>query len=134
MTQPRLAAGLLVLLALAPVLQSCMTDASDRQLTRRIVAFRCDRQRNGWMGRQLRAMAAGCGLLDVSVAPFTAVIADWQAADRLFDLRGSMGQALAEDVISPAEATAWLADLADRAASGRFFSALSGFTVGGRKA
>ncbi len=110
-----------------------VVDAADRELTRRILTFRCDKQRNGWMGRQLLATASACGLLDVTPHAFTAIFTDWPVASRMLDLEASAEQAAAAEVISHSDAVRWVDDLAERAATGRFFSAMTGFTVSGRK-
>jgi ubiquinone/menaquinone biosynthesis C-methylase UbiE len=108
-------------------------DAADRELTRRIVAFRSDQLRSGWIGRQLARLAKQCGLTDLIVHPFTVMLTDWSVADRLLHAQETVQVAVNAHVISPSEATAWMNDLSERASAGCFFSALSGFAVSGRK-
>jgi ubiquinone/menaquinone biosynthesis C-methylase UbiE len=116
-----------------PDWDTLVIDSADRELTRRIVAFRSDQVRNGWMGRQLARLAKQCGLTDIIVHPFTGTFTEWPVADRLFNLQETVEVAVDAHVISPSEATAWVSDLAERASAGCFFSALSGFALSGRR-
>jgi SAM-dependent methyltransferase len=110
-----------------------VVDAMDRTLTRRILTFRCEMTRNGWMGRQLPALARQCGLVEVTIHGATPVFTDWPQANQLLSLQSGAEQAATAGVISPIEAAAWIRDLEQRAAAGRFFSAITGFLVSGRK-
>jgi ubiquinone/menaquinone biosynthesis C-methylase UbiE len=105
-----------------------VVDATDRALTQRILAFRAEMTRNGWIGRQLSGLAEQCGLVDVMIQPTTPIFTDWALASEFFGL-----QRAAEQVVSPVEAAAWIRDLGQRAAMGRFFSAITVFVVSGRK-
>jgi hypothetical protein len=89
--------------------------------------------RNAWIGRQLSALAQTCGLVDVTIQGTTPVCTDWPQANQVLGLDRAAEQAASEGVISPAEAAAWIRDLEQRAAAGRFFSAITGFLVSGRK-
>lgn len=106
-----------------------IVDATDRALIQRILAFRCEMTRNGWIGRQLSRLAQQCGLVDVTIHGTIPVFTDWQLANQLFGL-----QHAAEQAVSPDEATAWIRDLEQRTATGRFFSAITAFLVSGRRA
>jgi SAM-dependent methyltransferase len=108
--------------------------AEDRALTRRIADFQCDRRvRNGWVGRGLLALARDCGLADLATDTATAIFTDLSLATELLCLRMAADEAAAAGVISSADGTAWLTQLEQAAAAGRFFSALSVFGVSGRK-
>jgi SAM-dependent methyltransferase len=108
--------------------------AEDRALTRRIVDFQCDRRvRNGWMGRGLLALARDCGLADLATDTATGTFTDLSLATELLYLRAAADDAVAAGVLSSADGTAWLTQLEQAAAAGRFFSALSVFGVSGRK-
>ncbi len=52
---------------------------------------------------------------------------DWELANQLFGF-----QHAAEQVVSPDQAAAWIRDLEQRAAAGRFFSAITVLLVSGR--
>jgi SAM-dependent methyltransferase len=108
--------------------------AEDRALTRKIVEFQSDRQiRNGWMGRELLALARECGLADLTTDAATATLTDLPLATSLMHLGTAADEAASAGVISPDERAAWLAALEQAAAAGRFFSALTVFGVSGRK-
>ena len=82
----------------------------------------------GWIGRQLSGLAQQRGLVDVTIHGTTPVFTDWALANQLFGL-----QRAAEQVVSAVEAAAWIRDLEQRAATTRFFSAITVFLVSGRK-
>jgi hypothetical protein len=108
--------------------------AEDRALTRKIVEFQCDRRiRNGWIGRELLALAQDCGLVNLTTDAATAVFTDFALAANLLHLRETADEAASAGAISPDNRTAWIAQLERAAAAGRFFSALSVFGVSGRK-
>jgi SAM-dependent methyltransferase len=108
--------------------------ADDRALTRRIADYQCDRRvRNGWMGRGLLALARDCGLADLATDTATAIFTDLSLATELLHLRKAADEAAAAGVISAADGAAWMTQLEQAAAAGRFFSALSVFGVSGRK-
>jgi ubiquinone/menaquinone biosynthesis C-methylase UbiE len=116
-----------------PDFGTLVVDATQRNLTQRILTFRCEMVRNGWIGRQLPAFAQRCGLVDVTVHGTTPVFTDWSQADQVIGLQRAAELAASKGVISTAEAGAWIRDLEQRAAAGRFFSAITAFLVGGRK-
>ena len=115
-----------------PDLGSVVIDASDRALTRRLLRFICDRETNGWIGRQLPGLCREVGLAEIAVVPSTWVVTDYALATEVW-LGPHLARAQATGVISPREAAAWCADLARRAAAGRFFLARTAFLVGGCK-
>jgi hypothetical protein len=109
--------------------------AEDRPLTRKIVEFQCDRRiRNGWIGRELLALARDCGLVDLATDAATATFTDFALAVELLHLRTAADEAVAAGVFSSDDGAAWITGLEQAAAAGRFFSALSVFGVSGRKA
>ena len=85
------------------------------------------------MGRQLKSLISGSGLVDVTVRPFTGVMTDWALANRMLDLQVSAEQPSEAGIISASELTEWMRDMTKRGETGQFFSALTGFTVSGRK-
>jgi len=108
-----------------------LVDAPDVHLTRRILGHHADRMPSGRIGRQLPALFGRTGLTDVAVFPYTAIVtADDEATLRL---REKAERAREDGVVSAEDAARWVATLeaADRA--GRFFCALTLFTVRGRK-
>jgi hypothetical protein len=88
--------------------------------------------RNAWIGRQLSAFAQNCGLVEVTIHGTTPVFTDWPQANQVLGLDRAAEQAVSEGVISSVEAAAWIRDLEQRAAAGRFFSAITDFLLTGR--
>jgi ubiquinone/menaquinone biosynthesis C-methylase UbiE len=108
-----------------------LVDAPDVPLTRRIVGHHADRMPSGRIGRQLPALFGWARLKDIGVFPYTAIVtADDEETLRL---REKADRAREDGVISAEDAARWVAalEVADRA--GRFFCALTLFTVRGRK-
>jgi ubiquinone/menaquinone biosynthesis C-methylase UbiE len=122
------------LAAAEPDWETLVVDGADRAVTRRILNHRCDRARNGWMGRQLAALFRDAGLAHVGVSAETLIITDVALADALFELRDAGRQAAVDRVVSDDDARAFTAAIEQAAAASRFFAAITGFVaVGTRK-
>jgi ubiquinone/menaquinone biosynthesis C-methylase UbiE len=119
--------------AAEPDWQTLVVDTSDRALTRRILDARCDRARNGWIGRQLAALFRDAQLADVGISAETVIVTDLALADALFELRASARDAAMARIISDDEAQRFVADLERAAAAGRFFAATTGFVAVGTR-
>jgi ubiquinone/menaquinone biosynthesis C-methylase UbiE len=119
--------------AAEPDWQTLVVDAPDRALVRRILDARCDRARNGWIGRQLPALFRDARLGDVGVSAETLLVTDLALADALFELRLSAREAAAAGLVSDAEAQAFVGELERAAAAGRFFAAATGFVAIGTR-
>lgn len=116
-----------------PDWETFVIDAADRQVTRRVLNHRCDDVRHGWIGRQLPGLCHEAGLADVVVQPITLPSTSLAEIEHLGRLTVTVERAVAAGSISPEAGDAWLADLRERDAAGRFFSAITGFVVAGRK-
>lgn len=119
--------------AAEPDWQTLVVDVSDRALTRRILDARCDRNRNGWIGRQLAALFRDAQLQHVGLSAETLIVTDLALADVLFDLRASARQAATDGVVSSDEAQRFIGELERAAAAGRFFAAATGFVAVGTR-
>ena len=119
-----------------PDWETAVVDApdSDTELTRRILAARCDRFRSGRVGRQLPRLLHGAGLEPVTVVPHTAVLRRLAEADPVCLLRASARYAAAARLIVPTEAEAWIATLEEADHAGYFFATVTLFTAVGHKA
>jgi len=106
--------------------ETLVVAAPDPALTRRILHAFCDGLPHGWIGRELRALFRESGLTDVTVRPYTAVVTEYDEA--VLHLREKAAAA-----VPAPEATAWIASLEAAHRAGRFFCALSIFTVRGRR-
>jgi hypothetical protein len=58
---------------------------------------------------------------------------EWPLASRILDLEAAAYQVAGAGVISPSDLAEWLRNLVERDKAKRFFSAMAGFTVNGRK-
>lgn len=110
-----------------------IVDAADREVTRRLLNFRCDTFANGWMGRRLPTLFSECGLQDIVIVPHTLALTDFALADYSFFLRKTVVGARAAGVVTALEATTWLKAVEQASREGRFFGAVTGFIVRGRR-
>ena len=117
--------------AAEPDWETLAVDVDDRSLARRILNARCDRARNGWMGRRLAALFRDARLGDVGVSAESVIVTDLGVADALFELRASAREAAAEGIVTDAEAARYVTSLESAAAAGRFFAAATGFVAVG---
>ena len=116
-----------------PDWETLIFDAPQPAVTRTILNFVCDSHRNAWMGRQLYAQFQSAGLADVTVAADTLLFTEYGLADLTVALGTRVRQAQDAEVITEHEAAEWLDSLAAAAEAGRFFAAMTCFTVSGRK-
>jgi ubiquinone/menaquinone biosynthesis C-methylase UbiE len=116
-----------------PDLEALMIDASDRALTRAIVAFFCSGFPNSQTGRQLPALFRRTELVEVAVTPVTLVVQEYTVADQFFKLRATVERAQADGTVAAADGQRWLGELEQRDQEGRFFLASPAFVVSGRK-
>jgi ubiquinone/menaquinone biosynthesis C-methylase UbiE len=113
--------------------ETLIIDGPDRPLTRRMLNFLCDSLRNGWAGRQLRALFTVSGLTQITMTPVNLIHTDYTAADNFWLLRQTAESAKESNLISAAEADHWLNHLQQASQSQRFFCAATAFIVAGRK-
>ena len=108
-------------------------DSDNLPLTRKIVTFRADRITSGAVGRKLFAFFRDAGLLDVVVVPMATVLPSFAMAGPMLELEASVERAQEAGVITSREASAWLEEMKERDATGRFFCGLASYMVTGRK-
>jgi ubiquinone/menaquinone biosynthesis C-methylase UbiE len=111
-----------------------MVDAADVATTRAIIQAHCDSLRHGWIGRQLAGLMRQAGLGEVTVEPNTLVLTDRHEAVELFQYQPFAERALRAGTITRERCDAWFADILQRHSEGRFFAAVTQFTVRGRVA
>ena len=116
-----------------PDWETLVVDVPARALTRTVLNAGCESYRDGWIGRRLPSLFKEAGLVDIRVVPATVVQTDYALASEIFSLGRMASQAHEAGAITAAEAAAWLSELAEAGRAGRFFSAITGFIVGGRK-
>jgi len=120
--------------AAEPDWETLVVDGADRAVTRRILNHRCDRTRNGWIGRHLAALFRDAKLAHVGVSAETLIVTDLALADALYELRVSARQAAADGVVSDDDAAGYVAALERASAAARFFAATTGFVAVGTRA
>ena len=113
--------------------ETLVVDVPDRTITRRLLNLHCDSSGSRWIGRQLRGLFLAAGLVEVGVLAETLIFTDYTQANAVFKLEETAAQAQAVGVVSSAEASRWLNDLEQAHQAGRFFAAVTGFCVSGRK-
>jgi ubiquinone/menaquinone biosynthesis C-methylase UbiE len=110
-----------------------LIDAPDKEVTRRITAFRGDVVRTGWIGRQLPRLFKSAGLLNVEVEVMPSPRTDYTHTNASLRLDYYAQRAAEAGVIGFDEAARWSESLAAAAAAGCFFCVVTMFMVAGRK-
>jgi len=106
-------------------------DHSDRELTRRLLHWRCDHHGgNNWSGRQLWGLMAATGLINVKVIPIVSV-ARRENDSLILSLFKAAEVARDGDAIAPDEYDAWVGELKSSLATGGFFASIVYFIVTG---
>jgi len=121
------------LVVVDPDWETLLVDHDDRAVTRRILGHECDTHRNGWSGRRLYSLFRDVGLEDIGIAAETWSTTEAAVLGANFNYRSMVDEAVAANVVSPAEGGRWLSHLEQRIAGGRFFGALTLFIAWGRK-
>ena len=116
-----------------PDFETAIVDAPDRLLTRRLLNSFCDGYRDGWMGRRLPRMFREAELTEIAVEPVIVLLTDLSQANAVLALEDTVTRAGAAGPVSTAEGAAWIDALREASVAGRFFAAVSGFMVAGRK-
>lgn len=112
---------------------SAVVRSRDRQTTRQVLDFFCDRNfQNGWIGRELPGLFAELGLENVVAIPHV-ILCDDYLADQIFEFRATAEQAHEAGMLSASAASRWLEDMEQDRRAGRFFCAYTSFTVRGCK-
>src|SRR5208283_1210048 len=106
-------------------------DAPDRSLARKVMNAWSDSFRNGWLGRYVPGLYHDLGLADIHVEPAVLQL----NAPLVNEMVGpaTVSRLQETGAISAEEAFTWLSYLDAAQQSGRVFSTLTGFIVGGRK-
>jgi hypothetical protein len=116
-----------------PDWETLVIDVPDRTVTRAILTLRCDKYRQGWVGRQLYRLLIDAGLRDVAVTGMSFVLTDYALAEQILEIRKAVENAVAAGVMERDAAWEWIAQLDASSATGRFFSAVTGFVASARK-
>jgi ubiquinone/menaquinone biosynthesis C-methylase UbiE len=88
---------------------------------------------NRWIGRYLKRFFLEAGLHQVVLEPSVSVLTDFELADRVYNLRQTLGRSVAAGRLAPAAASDCLSDLQAQSRSGGFLCTLTAYTVVGMK-
>lgn len=111
-----------------------ITDAPNRQVTRKILDLRADMFRSkGWIGRGFRRLYVEHGLKDVNIIPATCTFTDYEFADGFWSLSRTAAIARAQGLISEGEEVGWIDALRTAGSANRFFLSITAFLVCGVK-
>ena len=116
-----------------PDFGTALVDHPDRVLTRRLLEANCDTYQQGWMGRRLPGLFRAAGLIEISIEPVPVLLPDYAQGNLILALEGTVARAVDHGLVTPDAGATWLADLRAADTIGRFFGALTGFLVSGRK-
>jgi ubiquinone/menaquinone biosynthesis C-methylase UbiE len=113
-------------------IDTIVVNASDRELTRRIVHAYCDRYfTSGWAGRELYAMFREAALEEIQVLPLMHTSTQFEPYwKRMVERLSTV--AVKTGVVSEQEAGVWRGDLERKGHEGRFFASRSYFCLRGR--
>ncbi len=116
-----------------PDFETAIIDAPDRALTRRLLNRFCDGYQDGWMGRRLPGLFREAGLAEVAVEPVTVLLTELAQGNAILAIEDTVARAQAAGAVTETEGAAWLDVLRTADRTGRFFAAITGFLVSGRK-
>jgi ubiquinone/menaquinone biosynthesis C-methylase UbiE len=113
--------------------ETVAVDHSNRELTRRILHWRCDHYGgNNWSGRQLPGQMAAAGFSGLQVIP-VASVARCEKDSLTQSLFRAAQVTLDGGGITPGEQDAWVGELRSALAAGTFFASIVYFIVTGER-
>jgi|SRR6266404_1904243 len=116
-----------------PDWETLVIDSANKGVTRKIVNYRCDVFRSGWIGRQLAGLFKSLGLADVFVSADVFVITNFSLANKLWRLRETAERASEKGAVSVQDASDWISQLEEADGNGLFFGTVTGFAAVGQK-
>jgi ubiquinone/menaquinone biosynthesis C-methylase UbiE len=119
--------------AMEPDWETFTVNSGQRATTRRLLNFWCDSFPSGWVGRYLSRFFREAGLAEVEIFPETLVVAEFDLADRIFDLTRTARAAGEAGTAEPQAVDGWLDELRELDRAGAFCATFTGFIVSGRK-
>jgi ubiquinone/menaquinone biosynthesis C-methylase UbiE len=113
--------------------ETVTVDHSNRELTRRILHWRCDHYGgNNWSGRQIKRQMAQAGFCNLQVFPVGSV-ANGERDSLTVSLFRAAEVAREGGGITPGEHDAWVGELRSAMAAGTFFASIVYFIVSGER-
>lgn len=116
-----------------PDWETLVIDSANKEVTRKIVNYRCDSFRSGWIGRQLAGLFKSLGLVDVFVSADVFVVTNLSLANKLWRLGETAERTSKKGTISEQEASDWISELEEADRNGLFLGTVTGFAAVGRK-
>lgn len=113
--------------------ETFVVDCGDRDVTRRITNFFCDRIPNGWIGRELYRLFCGAGLCNVHVIPANHIVCGEPAQMLAPTIRETVERSEKAGAISSAEREAWDMEFEARLEANTLFAGFTMFRAIGRK-
>ena len=104
-----------------------------REVTRTIERLWCDACPSGWIGRDLTMHLLKNGLVNLQVVPKASVNRDFELANTVFNLQGTVEKAVETKAITADEGRLWLEEMENRNQIGAFFLGMTSYTVVGEK-
>jgi ubiquinone/menaquinone biosynthesis C-methylase UbiE len=111
-----------------PGWETLVMEAGDQTVTRGIVKLIKDSFRHSGVGHQLPVLFAELGLRAVTVETGTLLLREFAQADLAWRITEKVN-----GVLSSGQAARWLSCLEEASQAGRFFAAVTGFLVAGKK-
>ena len=108
-------------------------DAADLTTTRRIREAVADATQNGTMGRRHHGLFRKVGLVDVAVHPLTFTTTEFAVIDGIAGITRHLETLVGTGTVAAEAGEAWQDQVEEADREGRFFAALTGFVVVGRK-
>jgi len=105
---------------------------SDRDLTRAIITYICERETNGWVGRELPSLFMRAGISDLTIQVEASVCNDFAYFFESW-LGPYLSRALAAGAFDAEQITAWLNEQVEHARMNIFFAVHTTFIVTGWK-
>jgi ubiquinone/menaquinone biosynthesis C-methylase UbiE len=113
--------------------ETAVVDHSDRELTRRLLNWRCDHYGgNNWSGRQLWRQMAAAGLSNLKLFPCASIARNEKDSLTLSLFRAAQ-VAMDGGAITIDEHDAWVGELKSALKAGSFFASIVYFIVSGEK-
>ena len=106
----------------------------ESELTKRILDYISSHTATaGWAARESYRMFKHAGLDNVFVEPVTAILTEFEVASPVFQLETAVSEMVQKGLLASNEANHWIASLKNADSKGQFFSAMTGFSLRGRK-
>lgn len=107
---------------------------ADNRLSRIIEDYWCDAFVNGRIGCHLKAYFTAAGFKGISIYPTTLVLDDFEVANKIYDIKKTVDNALLDGLLTPLEAENIISDCQQQTLNGGFQCALTSYTIIGIKA